>query len=207
MIKIKEAVIVEGRYDKIKLSSIIDALIITTDGFQIFKDKKKMALIRHLADETGIIVLTDSDNAGFLIRAKLSSSIAPEKIKHAYIPDILGKEKRKKEMSKEGKLGVEGIDSAKLIEVLKKAGAEGFTEKENREKVTSFDFFQVGLSGSENSSQKRQVLLKYLVLPENMPARSLLNLITRVMDRDEFFDIIDRVERLGEIDEIDKRRT
>lgn len=205
--KIKEAVIVEGRYDKIKLSSIIDALIITTDGFQIFKDKKKMALIRRLADETGIIVLTDSDSAGFLIRAKLASCIAPEKIKHAYIPDVLGKEKRKKEVSKEGKLGVEGIESTKLLAALKSAGAEGFAEKKDKGIITSFDFYKAGLSGSENSSLKRLELLKYLGLPEKMPARSLLRLLSRIMDKEEFIDVIDRVERLGLLSEANKGRT
>jgi ribonuclease M5 len=122
LIHVKEAVIVEGKYDKIKLSSLIDGLILPTNGFRIFKDPEKMALIRSLADTRGLLILTDSDSAGFLIRNYLSGCIAPEKIRHAYIPDILGKEKRKDKPSKEGKLGVEGVPISILKEALLRAG-------------------------------------------------------------------------------------
>ena len=119
MIKIKEAVIVEGKYDKIRLSNFIDGLIITTDGFGIFKDKEKQRLIKHLADTRGILILTDSDGAGFVIRNFLKGAVSPDKIKHAYIPDILGKEKRKDKPSKEGKLGVEGISDEIIMKITK----------------------------------------------------------------------------------------
>ena len=123
MIKVKEAIIVEGKYDKIKLSSIIDGLIITTNGFGIFNDKERQYLIRELAKKRGIIVLTDSDSAGFVIRNFLKGSVPKEQIKHAYIPDIFGKEKRKDKRSKEGKLGVEGVSKELILEALRKCGA------------------------------------------------------------------------------------
>ena len=127
MIKIEQAVIVEGRYDKIKLSSLIDALIIETDGFSIFKDKEKQKLIKRLANEKGILILTDSDSAGFKIRSFLGGSVPEDKVFHAYIPDIFGKEKRKSEYSKEGKLGVEGVPSNVIYEALERAGVKPFS--------------------------------------------------------------------------------
>ncbi len=194
MIKIKEAIIVEGKYDKIKLSSLVDAVIIPTNGFGIFKDKDKLRLIRKLADFSGIIVLTDSDSAGFMIRAKLASAISPEKIKHAYIPDVLGKERRKKEGSKEGKIGVEGMDSAILLEVLQRAGAEGITEQfVQKEPITRVDFYEAGLAGTENSRNHRQKLLFYMGLPENMPSNSLFKLLNTMMDREEFLSLMDKI--------------
>ncbi|WP_099205710.1 toprim domain-containing protein [Scatolibacter rhodanostii] len=195
MIQVKEAIIVEGKYDKIKLSSLIDGVIIPTNGFGIFKDKEKMKLIRRLADTNGIIVLTDSDSAGFMIRAKLSSAIDPEKIKHAYIPDILGKEKRKKTASKEGKLGVEGVESKIILEALRGAGAQGIAEEKRlAEKITRQDFYEAGLTGGDNSRQKRQELLKRLDLPENMPANSLFKVLTALFDRQEFFALAQNIK-------------
>jgi ribonuclease M5 len=194
LIKIKEAVIVEGKYDKIKLSSIIDGLIIETRGFQIFSDKKQMDLIRRLADTRGILVLTDSDGAGFIIRNYLTGAIPPEKIKHAYIPDILGKEKRKDKPSKEGKLGVEGVSVQTIIDALSRAGVVcGSDEVPAGRKITKTDLYLAGLSGSENSAQKRQELLRELSLPEHLAANSLVGVLNSIMDYDGFSKLLDKI--------------
>ena len=177
MIKVKEAIIVEGKYDKIKLSSIIDGLIITTNGFGIFNDKERQYLIRELAKKRGIIVLTDSDSAGFVIRNFLKGSVPKEQIKHAYIPDIFGKEKRKDKRSKEGKLGVEGVSKELILEALRKCGAsceDSGSEFIEREEITKADFFVYGLTGGSNSSERRELLKKRLNLPENMTTNSIL---------------------------------
>lgn len=179
MIKIREAIIVEGKYDKIKLSSLIDGVILETEGFGIFKDKEKMALIKRLACKDGIVILTDSDSAGFLIRGKLSSCIAPEHIKHAYIPDIIGKEKRKAVGSKEGKLGVEGMEQRVLEEVLLKAGVNIGETTADKPLLTKADFYTLGLTGTPNSSERRQALKKKLCIPEKMPANALFRLLNR----------------------------
>lgn len=197
MIKVKEAVIVEGKYDKIKLSSLIDGLIIETNGFQIFKDKEQMAFIRKLADTRGIIVLTDSDSAGFLIRHYLAGAIEPEKIKHAYIPDILGKEKRKAKPSKEGKLGVEGVPAQIIRDALKRAGAGLDTRQASAGgsagKITKADLYLTGLSGTRDSAQKRRALLKMLSLPEHLSANSLTQVLNDIMDYDEFIEMTGKV--------------
>lgn len=191
MIKISEAVIVEGKYDKIRLSSLIDALIITTDGFGIFKNKEKMNLLRRLARTRGLLVITDSDSAGFVIRNHLRSCIPPELIKNAYIPDVAGKERRKSSPSKEGKLGVEGMSTDALLEALRRAGVicqEVPAAPDNRGKpITQADFFRCGLSGGENSSEHRARLLKHLGLPEKMTAKSLLGVINDCMTYEEFY--------------------
>lgn len=196
MIKIKEAVIVEGKYDKIRLSNFIDGLIITTDGFGVFKNKDKQALIRHLADTRGIIVLTDSDGAGFVIRNFLKGTVPPDKIKHAYIPDIFGKEKRKDKPSKEGKLGVEGISEKILSDAIARSGAEcELSEGYAKEKkdITKADFFEYGLSGGLNSSEKRCKLKEYLNLPENMTSNSLLDIVNCIMTKDEFLEVCKKI--------------
>lgn len=185
MIKIKEAVIVEGKYDKIKLSNILDTLIIETNGFQIYHDKKRRDFIRRIAKERGIIVLTDSDHSGFQIRNYISSGIPKEKIKHLYIPDVYGKEKRKTEPSKEGKIGVEGINDSVLCELFSSADIE-FSREENRELITNYDLFAAGISGGENSKQKRKKLLKELNLPEFLSTNSLLSCLNSQMSREEF---------------------
>lgn len=152
MIKINQAVVVEGRYDKIKLSSILDTVIIETNGFGIFKDKEKQALIRLLAEKRGIIVLTDSDGAGFKIRSFISGIVPPDRVTHVYTPDIFGKERRKERPSKEGKLGVEGIETRILLEALKKSGVtveEGEKEEAPKRLITSADFYEDGLSGGK----------------------------------------------------------
>lgn len=191
MIKVREAVIVEGKYDKIKLSSLIDGLILETNGFHIFKDKEQMALIRSLADTRGILILTDSDSAGFLIRNYLAGSIAPEKIKHAYIPDILGKERRKAKPSKEGKLGVEGVPLKILEDALLRAGV-GYEPNAagRRRKITKTDLYLAGLSGGENSAQKRRAFLKKLSLPEYISANSLPEVLSGMVTYEEFEEIV-----------------
>ncbi len=194
MIKVKEAVIVEGKYDKIKLSSIIDGLIIETRGFQIFSDKKQMDLIRRLADTRGILVLTDSDAAGFIIRNYLTGAISKDKIKHAYIPDILGKESRKEKPSKEGKLGVEGVPAKVIIDALKRAGvACESDETPPGRKITKTDLYLLGLSGGENSTQKRQALLKELSLPEHLAANSLVGVLNSIISYSDFCELVDKI--------------
>lgn len=199
MIKIKEAIIVEGKYDKIKLSSIIDGLIIETNGFRIFKDKNKVEFLRKLADTRGILVFTDSDSAGFLIRNHISSIIPKDKIKHAYIPDIYGKEKRKNKYSKEGKLGVEGAPQEVIINSLKNANVlYSLSEpacKEKRE-ITKLDLYNWGLSGKDNSSKLRRKFLKQLNLPEHLSANSLLKVLNSIMTYDELKLEIDKLSKI-----------
>ena len=188
-IKIEQAVIVEGKYDKIKLSNIIDAFIIETNGFGIFKDKEKLAFIKKLADERGIIILTDSDHAGFMIRNHLSSAIPKEKITNVYIPDIHGKEKRKSAPSKEGKLGVEGMSREILLEALKKANINCQSiNKENS--ITNFDLFELGLSGTPNAKQNKKELLKKLELPEFLSTSALLSCINNMMTSEQFIEFV-----------------
>ncbi|MFU0833591.1 MAG: DUF4093 domain-containing protein [Oscillospiraceae bacterium] len=194
MIHVKEAVIVEGKYDKIKLSSLIDGIILPTNGFRIFKDPEKMALIRSLADTRGLLILTDSDSAGFLIRNYLSGCIAPEKIRHAYIPDILGKEKRKEKPSKEGKLGVEGVPISILKEALLRAGVSVDEEPPKRiRRITKTDLFLNGLSGGPESAKKRVKLLKRLSLPEHLSAKALPEVLNSLMSYDEFVKIAEEL--------------
>lgn len=189
MIKIKEAVIVEGKYDKIKLANILDAFIIETNGFQIYKDKARRDFIKRLADERGIIVLTDSDHSGFQLRNYISMGIPRDKIKHLYIPDVYGKEKRKAEPSKEGKLGVEGIDDKVLIKLFENAAVECM-ETEGKAHLTNYDLFAAGISGGANSKEKRKKLLKKLNLPEFLSTNSLLTYLNSSVSRDAFFEIM-----------------
>ena len=196
MIKIKEAVIVEGKYDKIRLSSLIDALIITTDGFGIFRDKEKMNMLRRLAQTRGLLVITDSDSAGFVIRNHLRSCIPPEQIKHAYIPDVFGKERRKASPSKEGKLGVEGISQQIIEKAIIASGAHCSSEAGIITKsgdITKTDLFIYGLSGGENAAEKRARLKAHLDLPSNMTANLLLDTLNCLMTRDEFIDICEKL--------------
>lgn len=199
MIKIKEAIIVEGKYDKIKLSSIIDGLIIETNGFRIFKDKNKIEFLKKLADTRGILVFTDSDSAGFLIRNHISSIIPKDKIKHAYIPDIYGKEKRKNKYSKEGKLGVEGVPQEVIINSLKNANVlYSLSEpacKEKRE-ITKLDLYNWGLSGKDNSLKLRRKFLKQLNLPEHLSVNSLLKVLNSIMTYDELKLEIDKLSKI-----------
>ena len=195
MIKIKEAVIVEGKYDKIKLSAIIDTVIIETDGFAVFKDKEKQKLIRFLAEKRGIIIMTDSDSAGFKIRNFINGITKSENIKNVYIPDIYGKEKRKTEMSKEGKLGVEGMKPEIIMSALEKAGVLcDENEKTECHKITHTDFFEDGISGGENSSEIRKALAKQLDLPERISSSALLKIINVYMTYDEYKEAVKTVK-------------
>lgn len=187
MIKIREAVIVEGKYDKIKLSNFLDALIVETNGFGIYKDKERLAFIRRLAKERGIILLTDSDHSGFQIRNYIANGIPKDRIKHLYIPDIYGREKRKKEPSKEGKLGVEGISDDILIKLFQSIGVECRSVLP-KDRITNYDLFSAGVSGSANASQKRKKLLRSLDLPEFLSVNSLLSYLNSKMTKDEFED-------------------
>ena len=189
MIKINEAIVVEGKYDKIKLSSIVDGLIIETNGFRIFKDKEKINLLRNLAKKRGILIFTDSDSAGFLIRNYISSIIPKENIKHAYIPDIYGKEKRKYNYSKEGKLWVEGIPKKIIENALKDAGVifkETELVKKNKREITKIDLYDYGLSGRDNSSELRKAFLKQLNLPEHLSVNSLVKVLNCSLTYEEF---------------------
>lgn len=192
MLKIKEAVIVEGRYDKLKLSNILDTLIVETNGFGIYNDKAKLKFIKKLAQERGIIVLTDSDHSGFQIRHYLSSGVPGDRIKHIYIPDIYGKEKRKKEPSKEGKLGVEGMSEKLLLDLFNKANVSS----ENvllENPVTNYDLFDMGFSGTPNAKANKKKLLKALDLPEFLSTNSLLSYINSAMSRGEFEELVSRL--------------
>lgn len=189
MIKVKQAVIVEGKYDKIKLSSIIDGLIITTDGFGLFKNKEKLALIRELAQKQGVIILTDSDSAGFKIRSYIKGCTKNGKITNIYIPDIFGKEKRKNLPSKEGKLGVEGIPASILIEAFEKAGVTVCNEEqqiEKREKITRIMLYDDGFIGRGGSEEKRKKMLKKLSLPEMLSTNALLEVLNSMYTVEEY---------------------
>lgn len=187
MIRLKQAVIVEGKYDKIKLSNLLDALILTTDGFGIFKDKEKQAFLRRLAKEQGLIILTDSDAAGFLIRGFLQSSLPPEQITHVYIPDLFGKEKRKRAPGKEGKLGVEGVSEQVLLQAFARAG---ITAAESDAPValplTAADLYERGLSGKPDSAARRKALLQKLALPERLSTSALLRVLNGYVTKEQF---------------------
>ncbi|MBR4286397.1 MAG: DUF4093 domain-containing protein [Clostridia bacterium] len=195
MIKIDRAVIVEGRYDKIKLASILDAVIIETEGFGIFNNKEKQRLIRRLADTKGILILTDSDSAGFKIRSFIKGIVPAEKIKHAYIPDIFGKEKRKTEPSKEGKLGVEGVKKELILEALEKAGVFcEETENEEKREITKLDLYEDGLSGRENSDELRKKLLSHLDLPERLTSNALVQILNTFLTYEEYKKAIEEIK-------------
>ncbi len=198
MIKIKEAVIVEGKYDKIKLSSIIDAPIITTDGFCIFKDKEKQKFIRSLAEKRGILILTDSDSAGLMIRSFLGGSIKKEHIKHAFVPELFGKEKRKTEKSAEGLLGVEGVPDKVIIEALERAGVTSDSEQaEKTDKITKYDLYEDGFFGRENCTERRKILLSKASLPLKLSTNALVEMLNVFMTREEYKNIVKEIE--GEI--------
>lgn len=186
MLKIKEAVIVEGRYDKIKLSGIIDAPIIETNGFRIFKDKEKQSLIRQLAEKRGILIITDSDSAGFVIRNFLKGIIPEKNIKQCYIPQLKGKEKRKAKPSKEGILGVEGIEDKEIISAIKKSNATIEGEVPHRiSEITKSDFFELGLTGRPNSKERREKVLKYFNMPTYLSTGAMLTALNVLVTKDE----------------------
>ena len=194
MLKIKEAIVVEGRYDKNTLSQVVDTLILETGGFQVFKDAEKAALFRRIARERGLIVLTDSDGAGFVIRGHLKGILPADCVKQAYIPDLAGKERRKRKPGKEGKLGVEGMRPEVLEAALRRAGATFLEEaaeeeKAHQEAVTKADLFCWGLTGRPDSAARRQVLLKRLELPEHLTATGLLDVVNTLYKRGDFEQI------------------
>ena len=191
MERIKEVIVVEGRYDKNTLSQVVDAVIIETGGFGIFNDSQKRKLLKKLAESCGLIVMTDSDAAGFLIRNHLKGCIPQEQIKHAYIPDIYGKERRKSSFSKEGKLGGEGMKPQVILEALRRAGAS-FESPDNiteGDRISKADLYKKGLSGGENSAALRKALLKKLELPEHLSAQGLLDVLNATMSREEFLKL------------------
>ena len=195
MVKIKEAILVEGRYDKNTLSQIVDAPIMETAGFGIFKDKKQMALLRQVARKRGLIVFTDSDGAGFVIRNHVKSAIPAKYLKHAYIPDIMGKEKRKAAPGKEGKLGVEGMTPDVILEALRRAGAtiEG-EHAVSVQQITKQDLMELGLSGGADASAKRLKLLKKLDLPEHMSPNAMLQALNLLLTLEELTNIVKTME-------------
>ncbi len=188
MEKIKEVIVVEGRYDKNTLSQVVDAVIIETGGFGIFNDREKRSLLKKLAESRGLIIMTDSDAAGFMIRNHLKGCIAPELVKHAYIPDVYGKERRKSAPSREGKLGVEGMKPQVIVEALKRAGAtfESGRSAADKARISKADLYKKGLSGGENSAALRKKLLKMLELPEHLTAQGLLDVLNATMSREDF---------------------
>lgn len=190
MHSVREVIVVEGRYDKNSLSQVVDAVIIETSGFGIFNNIQKQKLLRKMAESRGLVVLTDSDGAGFVIRNFIKSCVDPALVKHAYIPDIYGKEKRKLSPSKEGKLGVEGMRPEILLEALRRAGATIDNEESAvRAKISKADMFAKGLSGKEGSKERRAALIRQLDLPEHMTADALLDFLNATMTREEFLDI------------------
>ena len=186
MIKVKEAIICEGKYDKIRLSGIFDTVIITTDGFGIFKDPEKKALIRLLAENCGLILLTDSDSAGQMIRKYLEKLVPRDRVKNLYLPEIKGKEKRKSSPSAAGLLGVEGTDNEIILAAAKRAGILSEITDVPKKKITKTDLFNLGLSGGEGSKERRKSLLSYLKLPTILTANSLLDVINSLYSYEEF---------------------
>ncbi len=193
MIKIKEAILVEGKYDVNTLRQVVDTVVIETGGFRIFNDKERMQMIRRIAAKRGILILTDSDGAGFVIRNFLKGALPASQVKHAYIPDIMGKESRKAHASKEGKLGVEGMRPDVLRSVLARAGAtllDGGAEAGVCPAITKADLYALGLSGGPQSAKRRQLLLKELELPAHMSANALLDFLNAVSDTGEIQNIL-----------------
>lgn len=186
MIKIREAIVVEGRYDKNTLSQIVDAPILETSGFGIMKDKAQLSLLRQVAQSRGLIVFTDSDGAGFVIRNFLKGAIPPAQLKHAYIPDIFGKERRKSAPGKEGKMGVEGMSPEIIVDALIRAGAtvEGESHTHTQGSITKQDLMELGLSGGKDSAAKRAELLKKLKLPAHMSSNAMLQALNLLMNLD-----------------------
>lgn len=190
MIKVDQIVIVEGKYDKIKLSSIIDGIIIETEGFGIFKDKEKQKLIRKLAEKKGVVIMTDSDSAGFVIRNFITSIVPNEFITNVYIPDIFGKEKRKESYSKEGKLGVEGVPAEIISEAFAKAGIGVAASEANNKEITLNDFYDDKLTGAPDSKERRKKLLRKLDLPERMSTKAMLEIFNLFLTYDEYKKLV-----------------
>lgn len=192
MIKIQEAIVVEGRYDKHTLSQVVDAPILETSGFRIMNDDKQLKLLRRVAESRGLIVFTDSDGAGFVIRNFLKSAIPPQHLKHAYIPDISGKEKRKTAPGKEGKLGVEGMTPQIIEQCLRRAGATVLGENQVVQvgTITKQDLVELGLSGGADSSYRRKMILKKLDMPEHMSANAMLQALNLLYTREQLEELV-----------------
>lgn len=188
MIKLRQAIVVEGRYDKNTLSQLVDAPIFETNGFGVMRNKALLDFLRRVAQERGLIILTDSDGAGFVIRNYLKGALPKDKVLHAYIPDIPGKERRKTQPGKEGKVGVEGMSPDVLLAALKNAGAEVADTDVPTERITKTDLFLAGLSGGANSAQKRKALQRELRLPEHLGSGAFLDAVNLMMTRQEFLD-------------------
>lgn len=198
MIRLRQAVVVEGRYDKAKLASILDAVIIETGGFRIFKDKEKLAMLREIARRQGLVILTDSDTAGFRIRRYLGGSIPKEQIINAYIPDIFGKEKRKDKPSAEGKLGVEGVSAEVIRQALEQAGVFAEPAEEQTRRITKTDLMVLGFSGGANSSRLRERLKKKLRLPEHLGTNALVGVLGCILSYEEFLKLAAEIRAEGE---------
>ena len=195
--RIREVIVVEGRYDKNTVAQAVGAMIIETSGFRVLSDRDKIALIRRLAERRGVILLTDSDRAGFLIRSKLRGMLDGANVKNAYVPDLKGKERRKQSPSREGKLGVEGMPPAVIVAALERAGATFEDEAagvgismRNTQQISKTDLYDAGLSGGVNSAKKRRVLLRRLDLPERLTANGLLDVLNVLHTREEFLDMM-----------------
>lgn len=193
LLKIKEAIVVEGIYDKNKINQLVDATVVTTDGFRIYKDKKKIELLRRLARTNGIIIFTDSDRAGFRIRGYIKNLVGNRNVKHAYIPDIKGKEKRKAAPSKEGFLGVEGVSDDIIIEALKNAGITERSAPEGYRQITKSDLFADGLSGNGESRLLRKKLTDTLGLPSRISANMLLDVLNCLYSYEEYKEIAQKI--------------
>lgn len=198
MIKIKEAIIVEGRYDVNTLRQLVDTAILETGGFRIFNDQERLSMIRRIAAVRGILILTDSDGAGFVIRNFLKGALPTNQVKHAYIPDILGKERRKRKGSAEGKLGVEGMAPDVLMRALRQAGAtieeDGAIPHMAARKLTKADLYAFGLSGRPDSNKKRQTLLHHMELPEHLSSNGLLDFLNAVSNREDIQKYLTEIE-------------
>ena len=193
MRRVREVIVVEGRYDKNALRQVVEATVVETGGFGVFNDRERLALLRRLAAERGLILLTDSDGAGFVIRNFLKGAIPKSQLKQAYIPDIYGKERRKTAPGKEGKLGVEGMPPQVLLAALERAGAtfEDGGAAERREPITKADLYALGLTGGQDSQSRRRALLKQLGLPERMTTNALLEALNILCTREEFLSALE----------------
>ena len=196
MLKIKEAIVVEGRYDKNTLSQLVDGVIVETTGFGIYRNKDLLALLRRLGEKQGLIVLTDSDGAGFQIRSYLKSALPPHQVKHAYIPDRPGKERRKRQPVKEGKLGVEGMSQQVLEQVLRQAGATILGESPRHARsasLTKADLYACGLAGGQGSRERRERLLKKLDLPAHLTPNAMLPILSALYDRQTLLEEMEKL--------------
>lgn len=190
MLHIEQAIVVEGIYDRQRVNEVCDAYCFVTDGFKVFKDKEKKEFIRFLAREKGLIVLTDSDRAGFLIRGYIKNIAGEKNVQHAYIPEIFGKERRKDKPSAEGKLGVEGIEREALTMVLQPFANGGGARGET---ITKADFYELGLSGREGSRELRSKLCRQLKIPAAISANSLLDALNAIMTKKQFYDAVNSI--------------